>query len=213
MDPKAMFKLTYGLFVAGVEREGRNSACIINTVGQVTATPNRVSVTMMKTNHTTQEIVKKGSLAVSILSQRASLDLVAAFGYHSSRDVDKFAGTAYSADGKGNPWLSEGMNAWLGLTVEQTIDLDTHYLFICTVDDGAALSSDPPMTYADYRTLKTGGMLPGQAASPEAAPAPKKKYVCSICHYVYDGETPFEELPEDYVCPICRQPKSVFVEE
>ena len=212
MDPKALFKLTYGLFVAGVEQEGRKSACIINTVGQVTAVPHRASVTMMKSNHTTQEILKKGSLAVSILSQAASLELVSAFGYRSSREVDKFAGLSHSADAKGNPYLSEGMNAWLSLTVEQTVDLDTHYLFICSVDDGAVLSDLPPMTYADYRILKTGGTLPGQAAPAEGA-APKKKYVCSICHYVYDGDIPFEELPEDYVCPICGQPKSVFVEE
>ena len=213
MDLKAMFKLSYGLFVAGVERAGRQSACIINTVGQVTATPNRVSVTMMKGNHTTQEIVQKGSLAVSVLSQKASLDLVSAFGYRSSREADKFAGVDFRTDGKGNPWLTGGMNAWLGLTVEQTIDLDTHYLFICSVDDGEVLSDDPSMTYGDYRILKSGGALPGQAAQ-ETAPAPaKKKYVCSICHYVYDGEIPFEQLPEDYVCPICKRPKSVFVEE
>lgn len=207
MDIKALFKLSYGLYIAGVEFEGAKSACVINTAAQATAEPNRVIVTMMKSNRTTELIEKKGSLTISVLSQKTPLDTIAVFGMRSSRDYDKFAEVAYKEDANKNPYLEETMSAFLGLTIEKTVDIDTHLLFICSVDEAECLAEEPPMTYNDYRILKSGGSL--------AAPQVKteKRYVCSICHYVYDGDIPFEELPDDYVCPVCKQPKSVFVEE
>lgn len=179
---------------------------MINTAAQATAEPNRVIVTMNEGESTTELIEKKGSLTVSVLSQKTPLDTISAFGMRSSRDCDKFEGVSYREDAKGNPYLQETMAAFLGLTVQKTVDLDTHLLFVCTLDEAECFADEQPMTYNDYRILKTGGSL----SAPQAKKT--KKYVCSICHYVYDGEVPFEELPDDYVCPVCKQPKSVFIE-
>ncbi len=208
MDKSAMFTLTYGLFVAGVEEGGKKNGCIINTAVQATSDPMRMHVTMMKGNLTTQLIRKKGSLTVSVLALDCPLDVIASFGMRSGRDCGKFDGVAHKEDGNGNPYPVEHVLAYMSLNVASVIDLGSHYLFIGDVVEAEKLGAGQPMTYADYRALKTGGSVA------KAADAPKKKtFVCSVCHYVYDGDIPFEDLPEDYECPVCSQPKSVFVEE
>ncbi|MEG0979611.1 MAG: flavin reductase [Oscillospiraceae bacterium] len=209
MDNRALFKFSYGLFVAGVEQDGKLSACIINTAIQTTAEPVTVAVTMLKTNNTTQLIAKKKSLALSVLSLDTPLDTVANFGFKSSRDSDKFEGISFKTDANGNPFVTDSMNATMSLAVTKIIDLGTHFMFLCDVVDAEVLSDVAPMTYADYRSIKSGGSV--QKGSAETNKG--KKYICSICHYVYDGETPFEDLPDDYVCPVCGRPKSVFVAE
>ena len=205
MDKTALFKLSYGLFVVGVQESGRENGCVINTAAQATDTPCRMLVTMQKQNLTTQMIIMKKSFTVSVLSVDCPLAVVEQFGYRSGRDVDKFAGGEYLHDGKGNPYLKNGTVAYMSCTVESVTDLDTHYLFVCSVDEAEVTGEGAPMTYADYRRVKAGG-----SAAPAAGAAPVVKYVCSVCHYVYDGDIPFEELPDDYVCHICKQPKSVF---
>ncbi len=204
MDATALFKLTYGLFVASTQWEDQRCGCVINTAAQVTDTPCRMSVTMQKRNFTTQLVLKKKSLTISVLSLNCPLDVITHFGYQSGRDTDKFASFPFQTDSLGNPYLRENMVAYMSLKVTDTIDLDTHYLFICDVVEAENLAEGKPMTYGDYRIIKAGG-------SP-AAPAhqPTVKWVCSVCHYVYDGDIPFEQLPDDYVCPICKKPKSVF---
>lgn len=208
MDKTAMFSLTYGLFVAGVEEGGKTNACMINTAVQATSDPVRMHVTMMKSNLTTQLIRKKGSLTVSVLSLDCPLGIIGNFGMKSGRDHDKFEGIEFKRDGNGNPYLEQNTIAYMSLNVASMIDLDSHYLFICDVVEAEKTGSGQPMTYADYRALKTGGTV----AKAENK-AKTKKYVCSVCHYVYDGDIPFEQLPDDYTCPVCGQPKSVFVVE
>ena len=200
MDSKAMFKLTYGMFVAGTENNGKMSGCIINTGVQLTNEPLMMSVTMMKTNNTTQEILKKKSLCLSVISVDANIDMIKDFGMRSSRDVDKYENYIPQIDINGNPYLKEGICATISLKVVQEIELSTHWHFICEVVDCSVLSDKEPMSYAKYRELKAGGQN-------------KKQMVCKVCHYVYDGEIPFDQLPDDYVCPVCGQPKTSFIEQ
>lgn len=208
MDATAMFRLTYGLFIAGVEVNGKKNACVINTASQATSEPNRMLVTMLKTNYTTELIRQKGSLAVSVLSLDCPLDFIAAFGMRSGRTADKFEGVSHKVDGNGNPYFDKNTIAYMSMKVDNAIDLGTHYVFIGEVTEAEKTGEGKAMTYGDYRTLKSGGTVAKGEDKPKS-----KKYVCSVCHYVYDGEIPFEELPDDYVCPVCGKPKSVFIAE
>lgn len=164
-----------------------------------------MTVTMQKSNLTTEMILKKWSFAISIIAQTCPLEMIKNLGLRSGRECDKFAGLECEIDGNCNPYFTKDMLAFMSVDVSSVIDLGTHYLFVCKVTEAEKLENGKPMTYADYRTLKAGGSEP-------AAHQPKKKtYFCSVCHYVYDGEIPFEDLPDDYVCPICGKPKSFFL--
>lgn len=209
MDRTTMFTLTYGLFLAGVEEDGKKNACIINTAVQATSDPVRMNITTMSDNYTTQLIKKKGSLAVSVLSQDCPLEVIQNFGMRSGRDHDKFEGVEHKLDKKGNPYLEDHTLSYMSLEVSSTIDLGSHYLFICDVVEGRNTGKGKPMTYADYRNLKKG--KPIDKSSGETDESDEKSYVCTVCHYAYDGDIPFEELPDDYTCPVCGQPKSVFL--
>jgi len=213
MDPTAYFKFTYGLFVAGVEYEGKRNGCIINTATQATSEPGRVLATMMKSNLTTELILKKKSLTISVLGIDCPLDMIGHFGMNKGREKDKFADVAFETDALGNPYILSGVIARFHCKVEQAIDLDSHYLFVCAVEDCVSLGDAEPITYAEYRRLKAGG-APKQPATAAANTAPTQgRWVCSVCHYVYDGETPFESLPADWTCPVCKRGKEVFVKE
>ncbi len=208
MDITALYKISYGLFIAGVEAEGKLNACVINTATQLTVTPLYVSVTLLKSNYTAELIEKKQSLALSVISMDTPLSLIQHFGGKSGREVDKFKDITYTVDENNNPYIENTMLAFISMKVVKTIDLETHVMYIGEVTNTDHLASTAaPMTYADYRhkSAKTG------KKGPEAPTVSnEKQYVCSICHYIYDGDVPFEELPEDYVCPVCNQPKSVF---
>ena len=215
MDNTAFFKFTYGLFVAGVEYNGKINGCIINTATQATSEPGRVLATMMKSNLTTELITKKGSMTISVLAMDCPLDTVAHFGMNKGREMEKFADIAYETDAQGNPYILEGAIARFHCKVEQTIDLDSHFLFVLAVEDCISLSETEPITYAEYRRLKAGGAPKQAAENAPAAPEAKADggWVCSVCHYVYDGSEPFESLPDDFVCPVCGQGKDVFIKE
>lgn len=210
MDKTTMFTLTYGIFIAAVEEGGKMNGCIINTAVQSTSDPVRMNVTMIKENLTTQMIKKKGSLTVSVLSLDAPLDLIRLFGMRSGREYSKFDEIEYKTDKQGNPYMGKNTIAYMSLIVRSILDLDTHYLFICDVVEGEKTETGQPMTYADYRALKSGKAI--EIDNYNDVPD-KKTYVCTVCHYVYDGDVPFEELPEDWTCPVCNQPKSVFLAE
>ena len=213
MDNTAFFKLTYGLFVVGVEYEGKLNGCIINTATQATSEPGRLLATMMKTNLTTELITKKGSMTVSILAIDCPLDRIAHFGMNKGREMEKFADVAYETDARGNPYILEGAIARFHCRVEQTIDLGSHYLFICEVEDCLPLGAQEPITYAEYRRLKAGGAQKPADTDVKKATSGSGRWICSICHYVYDEETPFEDLPADWRCPVCRRGKEVFLQE
>ena len=151
MDNKAMYKLTYGLFVLSSRHDGRESGCIINTAGQVTDQPNRISVAVNKANFTHDLMLKSGKLNISILSEAASFDTFRHFGFQSGRTVDKFADYAHcQRSASGLYYITKGTNAYISAKVEQSIDLGTHTLFIAAVEDMQVLAETPSATYEYY---------------------------------------------------------------
>lgn len=200
MDKKAMYKLSYGLFVLTSAFEGRDSGCIINTGIQVTSEPNRISIAVNQSNFTKELVEKSGKFNLSVLSEAASFETFRHFGFQSGRDVDKFA--AYSdcrRSANGLYYVTAGTNAYISATVEQTVDLGTHMLFIAAVDDMEVLSQDPSATYAYYQSQI-------KPKPPQQSSAGKTAWRCTVCGYIYEGE----ELPADFTCPLCKHPASDF---
>lgn len=200
MNDKAMFSLTYGLFVLSARENGIDNGCIVNTAMQVTAQPNRISIAVNKANHTHDMIMHTGMFNVSILSEKAVFDTFKRFGFQSGKDVNKFDGyDGWKRASNGIAYITEGTNAWIGAKVEQTVDLGTHTLFIASVEDMDVLSNDPSATYAYYHSSI-------KPKPQETKPSGKVGWRCKICGYVYEGE----ELPSDFVCPWCKHPASDF---
>lgn len=196
MDNKAMYKLSYGLFILTAKEGDKDNGCIVNTVSQVTASPNRIVVAVNKQNYTHDMIVRTGEFNVSILTENSKFDTYKHWGFQSGRDTDKLEAISFSRSGNGLVYIAEETNAYLSAKVVSMTDLGTHTLFLADITDGAVLSDDPSVTYAYYQdNIK---------AKPAAAR--KKGFVCMICGYIYEGET----LPEDFICPICKHPASDF---
>ena len=199
MDSKTMYRLTYGLFVLTARDGGRDSGCIINTAGQVTSTPNRISIAVNKDNFTHDLVTASGKFNISILSEEADFDLFRHFGFQSGRTVDKFDGFADCRRSEnGLYYVTRGTNGYISATVEQTVDLGSHTLFIASVDDMEVLSPAPSATYAYYQSsIKPKPEKPAQG---------KTTWRCTVCGYVYEGEA----LPPDFICPLCKHPASDF---
>lgn len=199
MDTKVMQKLSYGLFVLTARDGDKDNGCIINTAIQVTSEPNRISVAVNKNNFTHDMVLKTGIFNVSILSEAAKFGTFKHFGFQSGRDVDKAVGVTYKRSTNEVIYLdSAEVNAYISGKVIQTVDLGTHTLFIADVTDGEVLNSEASATYAYY----FAHIKPAPAASQET----KKGWICTICGYIYEGE----ELPADFICPICKHPASDF---
>lgn len=201
MDQDVMYQLTYGLFVLTSAAVGRESGCIINTAGQVTSEPNRISITVSNSNFTHDLLKESRRFNLSILSESASFEMFKHFGFQSGREVDKFAGyEACRRSANGLYYVTAGTNGFISATVEQTLDLGTHTLFIAGVDDMERLSDLPSATYAYYQAH-----IKPQPQKPDAATG-KTVWRCRVCGYIYEGE----ELPEDFICPLCKHPASDF---
>ena len=200
MNKKAMYQLTYGLFVLTARLGEKDNGCIINTAGQVTSTPNRISIAVNKDNFTHDMIMESGRFNISILSEKANFETFQHFGFQSGRTADKFDGyQACKRSDNGIYYITEGTNAYISASVEQTIDLGSHTMFIASVDDMDVLASDPSATYAYYQdSIKP---KPEKKAS-----GGKTAWRCTVCGYVYEGD----ELPSDFICPICKHPASDF---
>lgn len=191
MDKKAMYRLSYGLFVVTAKEGEKDNGCTTNTVMQVTSTPNRISLAVNKENYTHDMILNTGKFNVSVISEEASFDLFRHFGFQSGRDVDKFAefqNVIRAANGL--YYVTEGTNAWIAAKVVQSIDLGSHTLFLAEVEDGAVLSNSPSATYAYYQ----------EQIKPKPEKTKQTGWRCRICGYIYEGE----ELPADFICPICK---------
>ncbi len=202
MDKKAMYAISYGLFVLTARAGGRDNGCITNTVAQVTSEPNRISVAVNKGNYTCGMIRESGCFTASVISEKADFSLFKRFGFQSGRDTDKFAdyGAVRRAE-NGTLIVTEGTCAWISAKVEQAIDLGTHMLFIAEVTDMDVLGGDPPATYAYYQEhIKPKPEAVGKTEDGRTV------WRCRICGYEYVGE----ELPEDFICPICKHPASDF---
>ncbi len=200
MDQKAMYKLSYGLFVLTSSFEGKDNGCIINTGIQVTSEPNRISIAVNKENFTQEIVQKSGKFNLSVLSEAAGFDTFRHFGFQSGREVNKFADYLdCQRSTNGLYYVTSGTNAYISATVEQAIDLGSHILFIAAVDDMEVLSDAASATYAYYQSAIKP--KPEQKVS-----SGKTAWRCTVCGYIYEGE----ELPADFVCPLCKHPASDF---
>ena len=200
MDMKAMYKLSYGLFVLTAKRGEKDNGCITNTAIQVTSEPNRISIAVNKANYTHDMVLETGKFNVSIISEKADFDLFKHFGFQSGRDVDKFADFTDCARAEnGIFYITKGTNAVISAEVEQCIDLGSHTLFIAKVTDLMVLDAASSATYEYYQNnIKPKPQAVG------TTPTGQTIWRCRICGYEYVGE----ELPEDFICPLCKHPAS-----
>ena len=202
MNNKAFYKLSYGLFVLTAHADGQDNGCIINTAIQAASEPGQISICVNKANHTHDMVLKSGEFTVSVISEKATFDLFKRFGFASGRDTDKFESfTAYETGSNGIRYITEGTNAYISVKVTQTCDLGSHTMFVGTITDMDVLDEAPSATYAYY--------FDNIKPKPEAVgttPDGQTVWRCKICGYEYVGE----ELPDDFICPICKHPASDF---
>ena len=202
MDNKAMYKLSYGLFVLTAKDEVKANGCITNTAIQVASEPNQISFAVNKANYTHDMIMKTKKANISVISEKADFELFKHFGFQSGRDVDKFADfTDCKTADNGIPYITRGINAYFSIDIKQTVDLGSHTLFIGEPTAMEVLDAAASATYCYYQEhIKP---------KPEAVgttPSGQTVWRCKICGYEYVGE----ELPDDFICPICKHPASDF---
>lgn len=193
MDAKALFKLSYGLFLLGSKTGEKQNACITNTCMQITSNPVKVAIAVINANYTCEMIKESGVFALTILDESCPYEMIENFGYQSGRNADKFADYTPNQDENGCPYLEQYACAVLSCKVESAQTIGTHTVFIAEVVDAKIVSDKEPLTYAYYqKNIKPKRNIDKQ----------EKKIVgwrCKVCNYMYEGET----LPEDFVCPWC----------
>ena len=189
-DMTALFNIGYGLYVVTSNDGKKDNGLIVNTVSQVTNTPNRIAVCINKANYSHHIIKQTGIMNVNCLSVDAPFSVFENFGFRSGRTADKFADEAILRSDNGLAFLPKYINSFLSLKVEQYVDLDTHGMFICSVTEARVISDRETMTYTYYQNN----------VKPKPETEGKKGWVCKICGYVYEGE----DLPEDFICPLCK---------
>lgn len=189
-DLTALFRIGYGLYVVTSHDGQKDNGLIVNTVTQVTNTPNRIAVTINKSNYSHEVIKRTGIMNINCLSTDAPFSVFERFGFQSGRDADKFADMEALHSDNGLAFLPHYINAFMSLEVEQYVDLDTHGMFICHITEARVISSVETMSYTYYQNY----------VKPKPEAAGKKGFVCKVCGYIYEGDT----LPEDYICPLCK---------
>ena len=189
-DLTALFNIGYGLYVVTSNDGKKDNGLIVNTVTQVTNTPNRIAVAINKENYSHHIIKQTGIMNINCLTVDAPFKVFETFGFVSGRNVDKFANCQTLRSDNGLVFLPRYINSFMSLKVEQYVDLDTHGMFICSVTEARVLSNRETMTYTYYQNN----------VKPKPKTDGKKGYVCKICGYVYEGDT----LPEDFICPLCK---------
>ena len=202
MDRKAMYKLSYGLFILTAKEAEKDNGCIINTAIQAASEPNQLSICVNKANYTHDMIQRTGKFTVSVLSQKAQFELFKHFGFQSGRDTNKFETFEKCARGtNGIYYITEGTNAYISVTVTKTEDLGSHTMFIGEITDMEVLSNVPSVTYDYYQNnIKPKPQEVGKTEDGQTI------WRCRICGYEYVGE----ELPDDFICPLCKHPASDF---
>lgn len=200
MDNKALYSLSYGVFVLATKSGEKTNACVTNTCIQVANSPTRVALSVLNTNYTCDLIKESGIATISILDESITFDTIKHFGMQSGRDVDKMSDIPLPTDENGVPYMGWGACAYLSLKIVDSKDLGSHTLFIAEVLDAKVLSDKKPITYAYYQS----DIKP----KPVATKVEKKivGYKCKICGYVYEGA----ELPADFSCPLCGHDASDF---
>ncbi|MDO5137424.1 MAG: flavin reductase [Oscillospiraceae bacterium] len=191
-DLTALFNIGYGLYVVTCNDGTKDNGLIVNTVSQVTNTPNRIAVCINKTNYSHHVIKQTGVMNVNCLSVEAPFDVFKRFGFQTGRAVDKFEGMEKLFSDNGLVFLPQYINSFFSLKVEDYVDLDTHGMFICTVTEARVVSNKDTMTYTYYQNY----------VKPKPEATGKKGFVCKICGYVYEGDT----LPFYFICHLCKHP-------
>lgn len=207
LDKKALYQISSGLYLVSSKNEGHQAGCIINTLMQVTSKPVQVSITINKENDTTDTILKSNVFHVTALASNVDMNVIATFGFQSSKEIDKFQPFETKYDTLDNPYIEEGMNASFACKVVHTLDVGSHIIIVGEVVESESLSQENSMTYAYYHDVKKGTSPKNAPTYQEEIKTDKKtKWRCKICGYIYEGE----ELPADFICPICGQPASMF---
>ena len=189
-DLTALFRIGYGLYVVTSNDGKKDNGLIVNTVIQLTDTPNRVAVNINKANYSHHVIKQTGVLNVNCLSTEAPFSVFEQFGFQTGRSVDKFAGQTVHRSDNGLVFLDKYINAFMSLKVEDYVDLGTHGMFICSVTEARVMSNQETMTYTYYQNN----------VKPKPETEGKKGFVCKVCGYIYEGD----ELPADFICPLCK---------
>ena len=189
-DLNALFNIGYGLYVVTCNDGKKDNGLIVNTVTQVTNTPNRIAVTINKENYSHHVIKQTGKMNINCLTEDAPFAVFEAFGFKSGRSVNKFENCEPLRSDNGLVFLPRYINSFMSLKVENYVDLDTHGMFICSVGESRVINNNPTMTYTYYF----------ENVKPKPETEGKKGYVCKICGYVYEGEP----LPDDFICPLCK---------
>jgi len=230
---EALKLVTYGLYVVTSRLDGKLNGLIVNTVFQVTSRPPRIAVAVNKDNLSHEYIMKSGVFAVSVLDESTPMKFIGMFGYKSGRDADKFSQCEFAEGITGCPLVKENALAVMEAKVVGSVDVGTHTVFIGEVVGAEVLREGTPLTYKCFREQKKGKApkaAPTYVPPEETAGTPKeeggamKRYVCDVCGYVYDpavgdpdsdipAGTPFEDLPDDWVCPVCGAGKDEFSPE
>lgn len=189
-DLTALFNIGYGLYVVTSNDGKRDNGLIVNTVTQITNTPNRIAVTINKENYSHHVIKQTGIMNINCLSQDAPFSIFERFGFKSGRNTDKFEGITPLRSDNGLAFLPQYINSFMSLKVEKYVDFDTHGMFICEITEARVINNNETMTYTYYQNN----------VKPKPQTEGKKGFVCKICGYVYEGET----LPDDFICPLCK---------
>ena len=213
MNEKILSTLSYGMYAIGVKGQNGPSACIANTVFQVATKPLYVAVSINSKNYTNECIKDHGYFSVSVLSEDTSGTIIGALGFTSGRHTDKLKNIRYKILNEGIPVLKEHSCCWFLCKVVNSIEAETHTIFIGEIISGSDKCRFAPMTYSYYRDIIKGSTPPNAPTyrNDDYKNSIKPQYVCSICGYVYNS--PYEEfdsLTDDWICPICKAPKSVF---
>jgi len=230
MNIEAFFKISYGLYIISSGDEKQKSGYIANTAFQVTADPPQIAISCNKDNYTSEIINNTGAFSISILKQETSPETIGLFGYKSGKDVDKFPDIEYLTGSTGIPIVTTDSIAWFECKVISKFDVGSHIIYIGEIIGNELLEGDGiPLTYDYYRNVKKG-KAPKNAPTyikPEAEKEKETrtdlgpKYQCLVCDHIYDpveGDpdggivpgTPFEDIPDDWICPVCGAEKSDF---
>lgn len=233
MNFESFFKINYGIYIVSTQEGKRKNGYICNTMFQVTAMPPQLGISCSKDNFSTSMILKSGKFSVSVLHQQASHDLISLFGYKSGRDVEKFETVKHIPGQTGIPIVIQDTAAWFECEVVNSLDVGSHILIIGAVIGCDILDNETqPMTYSWYREFRKG-FSPKNAPTyvdpalthkrEERAKATSKRYQCLACNFIYDPEvgdpdggippgTAFEDIPDNWVCPVCGATKDMFEE-
>lgn len=199
MDPKALYSISYGVFMLATKQGDKVNGCITNTCMQVASNPTRIAISCINGNLTCEMLKESGVFTLSILDSTCTYETIAHFGLQSGKDVDKFASMSAPTDKNGIPYLAWQTAAVFSCKVVDSMDLGSHTMFIAEIDDAFRLSGNEPLTYSDYQTK----------LKPKPAAKPDRKIIgwkCKICGYEYKGE----KLPDDFICPLCGHDASDF---